>query len=198
MADSSQEVKNNKMGAGRDEANRRNSKLSTGPRTAEGKAKVALNALRHGLTGRQVVLPNEDPEEFDTFRAGLLNVLQPHDELEGTLAEKIVVDAWRLRRVVLLESAAYRRGYQISIIANQEQQVRRYEYTDVNRFMDASLEKTKVNDSDRQAHADALVKLSESRSKLNDPSLAMIKALRKYSGTFEKLSRYEAGLSRSS
>ena len=46
------------------EANRRNAQQSTGPKTPEGKAAVRLNALRHGLRARTVVLPGEQPEEF--------------------------------------------------------------------------------------------------------------------------------------
>ena len=37
-------------------ANRANAKLSTGPVTPEGKAKVATNRLSHGLTGRFFLL----------------------------------------------------------------------------------------------------------------------------------------------
>ena len=46
------------------EANRRNSQKSTGPKTPEGKSAVSMNALRHGLRARTVVLPGEDPTEF--------------------------------------------------------------------------------------------------------------------------------------
>ena len=49
-------------------ANRRNAQFSTGPRTPEGRAAVAHNALRHGLTSQTAVLPNEDPEEFGELR----------------------------------------------------------------------------------------------------------------------------------
>ena len=46
-------------------ANRNNAKKSTGPRTEEGKAVVAKNALKHGLLARDTVLPGEDPANFD-------------------------------------------------------------------------------------------------------------------------------------
>ena len=40
-------------------ANRRNAQKSTGPRTAEGKKRASLNALKHGMTAKTVVLPHE-------------------------------------------------------------------------------------------------------------------------------------------
>ncbi len=80
-------------------ANRLNAQRSTGPRTPAGKARVSLNALKHGLTGRDVVLPNENPDDFDSFRADLLTCLDPQTAVEGELVKQIVADAWRLRRV---------------------------------------------------------------------------------------------------
>ncbi len=41
-------------------ANQRNAKLSTGPKTAEGKEAVKYNALKHGLLAKEVLLPGED------------------------------------------------------------------------------------------------------------------------------------------
>jgi hypothetical protein len=38
-----------------------NAQLSTGPRSAEGKA-VSMNAVKTGLTGRTVLLPSDDAE----------------------------------------------------------------------------------------------------------------------------------------
>jgi len=46
-------------------ANRLNAQRSTGPRTPAGKTRVSSNALKHGLTGREVVLPNENPDDFE-------------------------------------------------------------------------------------------------------------------------------------
>jgi hypothetical protein len=185
------------MSERQNKANRRNAQLSTGPRTPEGKARVASNALKHGLTGQQVVLPNENPEEFDTFRTGLWSALDPHGELEETLAERIVIDRWRLRRVPLLESALYRRGHLEPLIADQEKEVSRYEYTEMSRLLQTQVEETKVDEVNRQAHADALAKLKELRSQMDDPSMQITEVFEKYLKTFENLMRYENGLSRS-
>jgi hypothetical protein len=174
------------MGERQNKADRRNAQLSTGPRTPGGKARVALNALKHGLTGQQVVMPNENPEDFDTFRTGLLSALDPHGELEETLAERIVIDRWRLRRVPLLESALY--SHLQSIIA-QEKEVSRYEYTEMSRLLENQADETKVDEVNRQVHADALAKLKELRSKMDDPSMDMTVVFEKYLKTFENLTR---------
>ena len=41
-------------------ANRANAQRSTGPRSEEGKARVAQNGLKHGLCSTRVLLPGED------------------------------------------------------------------------------------------------------------------------------------------
>ena len=47
------------------EASRQNGARSAGPATDAGKARSALNSVRHGLCGRTFfLLPDEDPEEF--------------------------------------------------------------------------------------------------------------------------------------
>jgi len=46
-------------------ANHENSKLSTGPRTEEGKAVSSRNHLVHGLSSADPVLPTEDRNLFN-------------------------------------------------------------------------------------------------------------------------------------
>jgi hypothetical protein len=87
------------------EANRRNAKKSTGPRSAEGKAIVAKNAVRHGLLSRDVLVRGEDAAEFDGFAERLRAQLGPVGEIEKFLADRIVVNRWRLRRLGRIEAA---------------------------------------------------------------------------------------------
>ena len=49
----------------RTEANRKNAQRSTGPKTPEGKARSSKNALKHGLTSEELILPGENPEAYD-------------------------------------------------------------------------------------------------------------------------------------
>ena len=59
------------------EANRRNARKSTGPRTQEGKNAVRLNTMKHGLLSQQVLLPEEDADALRELDSGLRAELQP-------------------------------------------------------------------------------------------------------------------------
>ena len=85
-------------------ANRRNAAKSTGPKTAAGKAVVARNALRHGLTAKAVVLFDEKSDDFVAFLRVLHAIYQPADAIEEELVERIVLCAWRLRRAARVEA----------------------------------------------------------------------------------------------
>ena len=84
-------------------ANRANAQLSTGPRSAEGKQRSSLNAMKHGLTGRTVLLPKEDPEEHKKFSRRIINSLKAETPEEEELAQVIADQYWRLRRMAAIE-----------------------------------------------------------------------------------------------
>ena len=86
------------------EANRRNAGKSTGPKADEGKARAKRNALRHGLTAEQTVLPHEDPKNYDALRAGLLQSHAPENAAESALVEELVNAYWRLLRLHRVET----------------------------------------------------------------------------------------------
>src|SRR5262249_5082897 len=88
-------------------ANRANALASTGPRTIEGKAAASRNALKHGLTAEAVVVAWENAEDFEAFRSGLFESLKPQGQLEAVLADRVACGAWRLRRAIEIEAAAF-------------------------------------------------------------------------------------------
>src|ERR1022692_2909089 len=93
------------------EANRRNAQQSTGPRTEIGKKTSSLNALRHGLTSRIVVLPSEDLAAYKTFSTEFLVDLAPETFAERQCAQTIVDTQWRLNRVRTLEEGMLALGH---------------------------------------------------------------------------------------
>jgi hypothetical protein len=85
-------------------ANRLNALKSTGPRTAEGKARSSRNALTHGLTAQEVVIPGEDPAAYQASRQQLIDDLQPNGSCEVDLVERLAATFWRLRRIPRFEA----------------------------------------------------------------------------------------------
>jgi hypothetical protein len=85
--------------------NRENAQHSTGPKTSEGKAASSRNAGKHFLTSKQVVIPGEDPAEYDAHRANLISSLKPANAVEADLVEELVANSWRLKRAHRFETA---------------------------------------------------------------------------------------------
>ena len=86
-------------------ANRRNAQNSTGPRSPQGKAHVALNALKHGLQAdpfvQGMLALHEDPRAYYRLLGDLLASLRPANPLERMQVEDIArlrVEKQRLER----------------------------------------------------------------------------------------------------
>ena len=58
-------------------ANQANSKLSTGPTSQPGKQAASRNAISHGLTSRNPLIPGEDPVEHELYTQAYLDRYEP-------------------------------------------------------------------------------------------------------------------------
>jgi hypothetical protein len=83
------------------EANRRNSLLSTGPRTDEGKAKSRANALKHGLCSSIVVA--EDLELVKQRSLEFFDTLKPQNEVHVWMVQEAALCSIRIERCERIE-----------------------------------------------------------------------------------------------
>ena len=104
------------------EASRMNGARSTGPVSEAGKARSALNAVRHGLSGRTFfLLPDEDPQEFAAHEAGLLAEWRPRDAAEREAVSTLVRALWREIRGDRLEAQVLADLFAVGKIEGQAQ-----------------------------------------------------------------------------
>jgi hypothetical protein len=89
-------------------ASRKNGAKSRGPKTPEGQARAAQNALKHGLRAQiHVLLPDEDAAEFSALQTALFEELAPEGALQLVLARRVAIAAWRRARADRLETELF-------------------------------------------------------------------------------------------
>ncbi len=88
-------------------ANQANAQHSTGPRTAQGRAKVAQNNFRHGFTGAFRLLAWENSEEYRLLYAALKNEHQPTTVTEEMLVETMAQSYWLAKRALILQNTCF-------------------------------------------------------------------------------------------
>ena len=62
-----------------------------------------LNALKHGLLCKEVLLRNEDAETLTNLSNSLYEEIKPVGTLEVILLERVIVNLWRLKRIIYVE-----------------------------------------------------------------------------------------------
>ena len=81
----------------------------SGPKSPDGKARVAVNATSHGIFSRALVLPNvERLEDWEKHIHGVLDSLAPVGHVEILLARRVADAFWRLERFRRYEAAVLR------------------------------------------------------------------------------------------
>ncbi len=116
-------------------ANRANAQRSTGPRTAAGKARSSLNALRHGILAKaafNVTIEGEERRaEFDALVADFAQEYQPRTITEHMMVQQLAGCYWRLAKVWTHETeAAWRNWIEYSMPLEE---MKEYEdFNDVN------------------------------------------------------------------
>src|SRR5215831_2248857 len=86
-------------------AARANGAKSNGPTPEEGKAKSALNSLRHGLLAGTLVLRTESQPKFLAVLNGYLDDYNPEGQTENDLVEQIAASKWQQQRCWTLITA---------------------------------------------------------------------------------------------
>lgn len=91
-------------------SNRCNARKSTGPRTARGKSRSRLNAIKHGILASQAVIATTEGGEarkaFEELVDGLAEDFAPVGTFEQSLVQQIASCIWRQRRLLMFESRA--------------------------------------------------------------------------------------------
>jgi hypothetical protein len=160
----------------------------------KGKKKSSNNGLNHGFIGRNLAIPGEDAKQFDAFRSNLIGELSPNSALEHTLAETIVADAWRLRRIPRLEAALWEREERKAKLEAARSEMRAYETSPLFDLVKLTAEEA-LRPRAYSKHKAAKARLQELERTV--PSIVrFVELLETHRLTFSNLNRYESALAR--
>src|SRR6202142_2390487 len=93
------------------DANRLNAEKSQGPTSPQGRARSSMNALRHGLTARVVVLPSEDMAAYQAFSKEIVDSLDAQTPVERQFAQTVADNQWRINRIRSIEDGMLGLGH---------------------------------------------------------------------------------------
>jgi hypothetical protein len=89
-------------------ANRANAQKSTGPRSVEGKSASRFNALKHSIDAATIVIPGEDPADYDALAAHYLHEYRPQSASESFHVGAMLRADWQKGRLQRVEADLFR------------------------------------------------------------------------------------------
>lgn len=103
-----------------------------------GRRRSNCNAIKHGLTGRTVLLPGEDMNQYLAFSKELVDSLNPQTPLERQLAQTYADQQWRLNRLLTIEDALLAHGHETSCHVDTDNPDGHTAYNAARNFRDSS------------------------------------------------------------
>lgn len=94
------------MDKDRADISRQNGAHSRGPVTQAGKSRSSQNARKHGVLAKDIILPNESPEEWEALVSDLGRELGAEGLIEWQYVERMAESIWRQRRLARAERAS--------------------------------------------------------------------------------------------
>jgi hypothetical protein len=101
----------NRLAQNREPVRQASSPSAASGRTPEGKARSSMNALRHGLTARVVVLPSEDMDAYQAFSKEIVDSLDAQTPVERQFAQTVADNQWRINRIRSIEDGMLGMGH---------------------------------------------------------------------------------------
>jgi hypothetical protein len=80
---------------------------STGPRSAEGKARSSMNALKSGIYSKSLTIPGENPAQLTTLTEEYFQRFRPALPEQRDLVDILVRSTWTLRRFATAEAQVW-------------------------------------------------------------------------------------------
>jgi hypothetical protein len=150
-----------------------NALRSTGPKNTE---LTKFNALRHGLTARQLtVMPFENPEDYRRLLDGLRRDFRPSSMIEEILVEQMAQSLWRRKRILRSEKSEIEASLAEAPLKFDEQEHHRREFARYGGYgtsppdnaAESLLDLTHVlRGNDNDPHLEILKSTAEERKKL--------------------------------
>jgi hypothetical protein len=190
-------------------ANRQNARMSTGPKTEEGKRQSRRNAFRHGLTAETVIEILEDIEDYQAFEATIIADYDAHTAVQRELVLRLACLLWRIRRATAIETDLLRT--QAEILRDRRNalgpvgQPAQTPHNGVYRFLKTAIRPDLGSHSENGSHndlgpfaGDPYDEPDPSSETLVNPSRGLTHCFMRLAnldnGVFERLGRYEAAL----
>ena len=82
-------------------------RVSTGPRSAEGKARSSMNALKSGIYSKSVVIPGENRADLDALTEEYYQRFQPALPEQRDQVDILIRSTWTLRRLAVAEAQVW-------------------------------------------------------------------------------------------
>ena len=89
-------------------ANQANAQKSTGPRSLEGKSASRFNALKHGIDAASLVIPGEDPADYEALATHYYREFRPESPSENFHVDTMLRADWQKCRLLRVEADLHR------------------------------------------------------------------------------------------